>query len=115
VDNLVLNPPFSRIVEFVEHGLTLVKYKVIVLARVAFLESQGRQNFFATTPLARVWVSRRRMSCPPGVDRATGEVFNTGRDHNSALIVPDATGGTMPLAWFVWERGWRKAPEIRWL
>jgi hypothetical protein len=113
VDNWVLNPPFPQIVEIVEHGLTLVRYKVIVLARVAFLEAQRRQEFFEDTPLARVWVHRNRLSCPPGIDMETGEIIDIGRDRNGALLVPEARGGTMPLAWFVWIRGWRKAPEIR--
>jgi hypothetical protein len=41
-DNWVLNPPFSKIVDIVQRNLTRVRYKIIVLVRVAFLESQGR-------------------------------------------------------------------------
>jgi hypothetical protein len=86
-DHIVSNPPYAILEPFVEHGLRQANGKVVVLARLAFLESQSRKHFFFRCPLARVWVSRRRASMPPG-----------------GTNVP-ATGGTIAYAWFVFERG----------
>lgn len=97
VDHIVSNPPYAPLQRYVEHALTLASGKVAILARLAFLEGQGRQTFFDSTPLARVWVSRRRVSMPPG---------GTGIK---------ATGGTVAFAWFVWEHGHTGRPVIGWL
>lgn len=88
VDNIVSNPPFSPIERFVEHALTLARRKVVVVARLAWLEGvKRRDGFFRTAPLARVWVSSRRVSMPPG-----------DKD------IP-ARGGSIAFAWFVFEHG----------
>jgi hypothetical protein len=47
------NPPFRRINEFIVHGLKLVP-RVIVLARLALLESEKRAPLFANGHLLRV-------------------------------------------------------------
>lgn len=96
VDVVVSNPPYGVLEEFVIHAIKLAKWKVIVLARLAFLEGQRRREFFANNPLARVWVSRRRISMPPG-----------GRGI-------EAKGGTAAYAWFVFEHGHRGPPTIGW-
>jgi hypothetical protein len=115
VDNVIGNPPFSLGEDFVRYALTLVRFKVAFLLRINFLEAEERSLLFSETPLARVWVLRKRASCPPGIDKATGLVIDIGRDHNGALLVPPASGGTMTLAWFVWQVGWDRWPQIRWL
>ena len=97
VDNIVSNPPFSPIERFVEHALTLAWHKVVILARLAFLEGvKRRDGFFRTAPLARVWVSSRRASMPPG-----------GRDIRR--------GGSIPFAWFVFEHGHVRSWRGGWL
>ena len=96
VDNIISNPPYHCIEYYVHHALKLTNRKVALLARLAFLEGQKRQKFFAETPLARVWVSRRRISMPPG-----GQNIR-------------ATGGTVAYAWFVWEHGHSGQPVIGW-
>jgi hypothetical protein len=97
VDNIVSNPPFGLIEPFIEHALKSTTSKVIYLARLALLEGQKRRELLERTPLARVWVSSRRMSMPPG-----------GTDIK-------ATGGTVAYAWFVWQHGHIGAPAIGWI
>jgi hypothetical protein len=97
VDNIVSNPPYGVIERFIDHALTCARQKVVVLARLALLEGQERQPFLRATPLARVWVSSRRVSMPPG---------------NSAV---EAKGGTVAFAWFVWEHGHRGRATVDWL
>lgn len=59
--------------------------------------NKRRDSLFQKTPLARVWVSSRRASMPPG---------GTG--------IP-AKGGAIPYAWFVWEHRYSGPPVIGWL
>ena len=87
-DSYVMNPPYGLAREFIDRALELSKDRVCVLLRLAFLEGQVRSQWLATTPLARVWVSRRRISMPPGGSEVK------------------AAGGTIAYAWFVWEKGW---------
>jgi hypothetical protein len=94
---VISNPPFGVLVEFVDRALGLTSDRVIVVARLAFLESVKRMNFFRRTPIARVYVSGPRQSMPPG-----------------GVDMP-AKGGSIAYAWFVWEHGWRGDPVLRWL
>lgn len=94
-DNSVLiNPPFSLAVEFVQRALDCGARKVVCFQRAAWRESQGRRDFFDAHPPARVWVCG---------DRA----------HTWLLSVPPAerTSGGRQLAhaWYVWERYHRGA------
>ena len=96
-DNIVTNPPYGVIEAYITRALAHATYKVAVLARLALLEGQKRQGMLRTTPLARVWVSSRRMSMPPG-----------GTDIK-------ASGGAIPYAWFVWEHGHVGPATVCWL
>ena len=71
--------------------------KVAVLARLALLEGIKRRELFRSTPLARVWVSSRRVSMPPG-----------GSDI-------EAKGGSIAYAWFVWDHAHTGSPVVGWL
>lgn len=97
VENIISNPPYGIIEQFLDHALSLATGKVALLARLAFLEGQKRRSLFLNTPLARVWVSSRRVSMPPG-----------GSD------VP-AKGGSIAYAWFVWDHAHAGPPTIGWL
>ncbi len=97
VDHIISNPPYGVIEAWIEKSLACTVGKVAILARLALLEGQKRRAFFARTPLARVWVSSRRASMPPG-----------GSD------VP-ASGGAIAYAWFVWEHGHSGPPTLGWV
>lgn len=97
VDNIISNPPYGLIEPYIERALTLASRKVALLARLALLEGVKRRELLVTTPLARVWVSSRRISMPPG---------------GSAI---EAKGGSIAYAWFVWEHGHEGSPTIGWL
>jgi hypothetical protein len=97
IDIIISNPPYGIMESYVRQALFLTRDRVIILARLAFLEGQGRAQFFAETPLARVWVSRRRISMPPG-----------GTDIK-------ASGGSIAYAWFVWEIGHCGPTTVGWV
>ena len=84
---IVTNPPFQLAEEFVDHALELCP-RVIMLLRLAFLESERRCAILEDRGLARVHVFRKRL---PMMHRAGWQ----GRKANSG----------MAFAWFVWDRG----------
>ena len=86
VDAIVTNPPFKSAEEFVARALDLCP-RVIMLLRLAFLESDRRRHILENRGLARVHVFRKRL---PMMHRDGWE----GRKANSG----------MAFAWFVWNR-----------
>jgi hypothetical protein len=84
---IVTNPPFKNCGAFVAHALKLCP-RVIMLLRLAFLESERRRDVLDNAPLARVHIFRKRL---PMMHRAGWE----GRKANSG----------MAFGWFVWEEG----------
>ena len=95
VDAIVTNPPFKLAANFVAHALTLGIPKVIMLLRLAFLESERRCDILDSGKLARVHVFRKRI---PMMHRAGWE----GRKANSG----------MAFAWFVWDLNHRGPTEL---
>jgi hypothetical protein len=90
IDNIgaiVTNPPFKLATQFVERALELAP-KVVMLLRLAFLESEGRRHILDSGNLARVHVFRNRL---PMMHREGFE----GRNLN--------TSSALAFAWFVWD------------
>lgn len=94
VEAIVTNPPFKLGRQFVDQALSLCP-KVIMLLRLAFLESEGRSHILDGGALARVHVFRDRLPMM----------------HREGWAGPRSTS-TMPFAWFVWEIGWNKPTEL---
>lgn len=95
VKAIVSNPPFKNGAEFVAKGLSLCP-KVIMLLRLAFLESEGRSAILDGGDLARVLPFRDRL---PMI-------------HREGWEGPKSTNA-MAFAWFVWDRDWNKPTELR--
>jgi hypothetical protein len=85
---IVTNPPFQIAERFVAHALGLSPL-VIMLLRLAFMESERRCNILEGRGLARVHVFRKRL---PMMHRDGWE----GRKANSG----------MAFCWMAWERGY---------
>jgi hypothetical protein len=94
-DAIVTNPPFSLAEKFVAVALERTPL-VIMLLRLAFLESERRSHILERCGLARVRVFRNRL---PMMHRGGWE----GRKANSA----------MAFAWFVWERSYAGPTMLR--
>jgi hypothetical protein len=86
---IVTNPPFKLAGEFVEHALELCP-QVVMLLRLAFLESVRRTPILDTGHLARVHLFKNRL---PMMHRA-GRGTQVAKTNSSA----------MAFAWFVWDR-----------
>lgn len=91
VGAIVTNPPFKNAEAFVEKALAVAP-KVVMLLRLAFIESTKRNAILDDAPLARMYVFRNRL---PMMHRAGRGIREAERQSSSALA----------FAWFVWERG----------
>lgn len=98
VQAIVTNPPFKLAGEFVEHGIRLCP-KVIMLLRLAFLESERRTPILDSGHLARVHVFRNRL---PMMHRAGEGIVEAERQNSSALA----------FAWFVWDISYRGPTQL---
>ena len=95
--HIITNPPFKLAEEFVLHGLGLGATKIAMLLRLAWLEGIDRKALFASTPIARVHVSSRRLKMRrAGTDGGKG---------GSSMVA---------FAWFVWEVGHVGPPILNW-
>jgi hypothetical protein len=93
-DNIITNPPFNLATEFTLHGLSLVRYKLVLLCKLSFLEGKKRSSvLFNQRKLKRVLVFSRRL----------------GFKKN------DAKGGLMAFAWFIYEMSYDGLPQIDWI
>jgi hypothetical protein len=86
-DCIVTNPPYQIAEPFVSRALELAPL-VIMLLRLAFLESERRCGILEGCGLARVHVFRKRLPMMHR-DQWAGRKANSG----------------MAFAWFAWERG----------
>ena len=91
---IVTNPPYQHAQEFVEKALELCP-KVIMLLRLAFLESTRRTKILEESGLIRVHVFRNRLPMM----------------HRRGWRGPKASSA-IPFAWFVWERGYKGPTTI---
>ena len=96
-DNIITNPPYKMSLLMTEHAQTISRHKTALLLKITFLEGVARHEFFQRHPPTRVWVFSRRMS-----------LLKDGQSYKGG-------GGMMCLAWFVWETGSTKLPQIGWI
>jgi hypothetical protein len=95
VGSIITNPPYKLAGQFVRHALLLAP-RVIMLMRLAFLESESRSSILDGGQLARVYPFRNRL---PMMHRA-------GWDGPKA-------GNSVAFAWFVWDRLHNGPTELR--
>jgi hypothetical protein len=95
-ENIVCNPPFHLIRQFITHALKLATGKVaMMLAR-----RLHAAHWLITVPLKRVYLLSPRPSMPPGPVILSGE---------------KPRGGTQDFVWLVFSHKHRRRPELRWL
>jgi hypothetical protein len=94
VECILTNPPFRAVERFAAHALDLCP-RVVLLLRLAFLESERRRGILEGRGLAHVHVFRKRL---PMMHRAGW----TGRKASSG----------MAFAWFAWDRTYTGLPVL---
>lgn len=101
--DIITNPPFSHAQAFVEKALELVDGDVVMLLRLAFLETTQRRKLFDRKHLREVWVSSKRIHfTSPYLTQREQE---TGKKSNSG----------MAMAWFIFNRNYKGDPVIKWI
>ena len=101
--DILTNPPFSLAQEFVEKALELVTGDVVMLLRLAFLETAQRRKLFDRKHLREVWVSSKRIHFTSPY--LTQRELETGKKSNSG----------MAMAWFIFNRNYKGDPVIKWI
>jgi hypothetical protein len=103
-ENVISNLPYGdrigdgrKLLERIEHCLSLARRQTILLLPLTFHESRQRNSFLRKYPYEWWAVCSDRPSMPPPV--------NGPRDDFGAIIQPDNKGGKAPYAWFGWQRG----------
>ena len=100
-DNVVMNPPFKNIEQFIKKALSVSNNKVVCFARLQLLESAKRKELFEGTPIKKVLVhSTRQCAWKNG-----SPVDEKGKRWAS----------TQAYAWFIWEHGYEGKPTVEWL
>jgi hypothetical protein len=94
---ILTNPPFRVVNKFIAHALDLSPC-VIMLARLALLESVARTEFLKHRHLARVHVFLNRLPML----------------HRDSWTGPRASNA-IAFAWFVWDRDHRGPPPLHWI
>lgn len=98
--DIITNPPYSKAAEFVEHALDILAdgQKAAFFLKIQFLEGKSRRKLFEAAPPARIYVSSSRLRCAMNGD------FERYAKSNAICY-----------AWFVWEKGFKGDPVIKWI
>src|SRR5262249_52975115 len=94
VEAIITNPPYRLAEQFVTHALDLCP-RVIMLLRLAFLESERRSEIIERRGLARVHVFAKRLPMM----------------HRDGWTGPRASSN-IPFAWFVFDRSHSSPPTL---
>ncbi len=96
--DIITNPPYKYAKDFVEHALdiSMDSTKIAMFLKVQFLEGKARRELFDKHPPKTIYVSSSRLVCAPNGD------------------FKNAPSSAVAYAWFVWEKGFKGAPTVRW-
>lgn len=94
--DVITNPPYCKAQEFVERALDIIPEgnKVAMFLKLSFLEGQARRLLFDKCPPQTVYVASKRYRCGKNGDFSGGSA--------------------VAYAWFVWTKGYKGSPAIRW-
>ena len=97
--HIITYPAYKCAQAFVEKSLELVqdRYKVALFLKLIFLSGQQRHEFFKRFPPKYVYAYSSRRNC----------ILNGWADTQASTL------GN--YAWFIWEKGYKKEPVIRWI
>lgn len=93
---IVTNPPFKLASEFVAHAISIGVPKIIMLLRLAFMESERRSEILDRGLLSKVYVFARRIPMM----------------HRHGYQGPTTKNSGMAFAWFVWDRDHKGPTEL---
>ena len=99
--DILTNPPYKFALEFIEHGLELMRdgSKMFMFLKLQFLEGKTRRKLFDTRCLKTLWVSSSRILCAKNGD------FDERKKEGSAVA----------YGWFEFQKGFKGDPIIKWI
>lgn len=97
--DILTNPPYKLAKEFVEQALSVGKNGcyIIMFLKIQFLEGKARRKLFSNYPPKYIYVNSERQT---------------------AYIKGDMSikkGSAVCYCWFIWEKGFKGAPIIKWI
>lgn len=97
--DIITNPPYKYAKEFVKKALdiSMDSTKVAMFLKVTFLEGQARRELFKEYPPCRIYVFSKRMTCAKNGDFTRYQ------------------SGAVAYAWFIWEKGFKGDPVVKWI
>ena len=100
--DIITNPPYKYAKEFVEQALNISMdgVKVAMFLKLQFLESKKRLELFKKYPPKVIYVASERLLC---AKNAEFERMKAGG------------GSAVCYAWFVWKKGFKGDPVIKWI
>lgn len=99
--DIITNPPYDNVIDVVLRCLDICKEKVAVLMPLRYLSSGSRYNeLYKKCPPKRVYVYQERICIAKNADF---EKYN------------DAGANMDIYAWYIWERGFKGATELKWI
>ncbi len=103
-DTIITNPPYSLANDFIYRCMELLEPdgQLAMFLKIQFLEGEKRKQLFKLYPPKYIYVFRKRMC-----------VFSNGIELDPSTGKRWAT--TLCNAWYVWEKGNKSEPIIRWL
>lgn len=98
-NDIITNPPYKYCKEFVEHALSISPEgtKIAMFLKLTFLESQSRKELFEKQPFKTLYVFSARRSCAKNGDF---------EKYPSSAVA---------YGWYVWVKGFKGNPEIKWI
>lgn len=97
--DIITNPPYKYRLDFIKHGLSVIDdgQRVALFLKVQFLEGKQRRKFFEENPPKVIYVSSSRLRCA-----MNGEFEKYAKSNR------------VSYRWFIWEKGFKGEPVIRW-
>lgn len=98
-NDIITNPPYKYCKEFVEHALNISTEgtKIAMFLKLTFLASQSRKELFEKYPFKTLYVFSSRRSCAKNGDF---------EKYPSSAVA---------YGWYVWIKGFKGIPEIKWI
>lgn len=97
--DILTNPPYKYAEKFVKKALEIQAngYFTIMFLKIQFLEGQARKKLFEEYPPKFVYVNSKRQLCA---------MNGNFKKYKATAIC---------YCWFIWEKGWKGEPRIRWI
>lgn len=98
--DVITNPPYTNVVDFIQKALSICKNKVAILMPLRYLSSVERFDaIYATCPPARVYCYVNRICIAKN-----GEFDKYESGQNLEIY-----------AWYIWERGFKGETTLKWI